>query len=75
MKQLFAALALAITTLFTVVTTLLECIGLLTKSAKNVAHIVEDASETFRVEEKILNEEKIRKLRETIKEKDLDIEL
>ncbi|UYF10856.1 hypothetical protein 12VC501_gene0058 [Vibrio phage 12VC501] len=73
MKHLLAALTLTITTLFSVFTTLLECIGLLSTSAKNVAHVVEDASNTFRMEEKLLNADKIKKLKQELKTKDIEL--
>lgn len=73
MKHLLAALTLTLTTLFSVFTTLLECVGLLSTSAKNVAHVVEDASETFRMEEKLLNADKIKKLKASLKEKDIEL--
>lgn len=73
MKQLIAALTLALATLFQVFTTLLECLGLLSTSAKNVAHVVEDASETFRMEEKLLNADKIKKLEASLKEKEIEL--
>lgn len=73
MKHLLAALTLTITTLFSVFTTLLECIGLLSTSAKNVAHVVEDASATFRMEEKLLNADKIKKLQQELSAKDIKL--
>lgn len=73
MKQLIAAITLTLSTLFSVFTTLLECIGLLSTSAKNVAHVVEDASETFRMEEKLLNADKIKKLKEQLKAKEIEL--
>lgn len=73
MKHLLAALTLTITTLFSVFTTLLECIGLLSTSAKNVAHVVEDASNTFRMEEKLLNADKIKKLQQELSDKDIEL--
>lgn len=73
MKHLLAALTLTLTTLFSVFTTLLECVGLLSTSAKNVAHVVEDASATFRMEEKLLNADKIKQLEASLKEKDIEL--
>ena len=73
MKQLIQALTLTFTTLFSVFTTLLECIGLLTNSAKNVASVVEDASETFRAEEKLVNADKLKKLKAQLKEKQIEL--
>lgn len=73
MKSLIAALTLMLTTIFQVFTTLLECVGLLSTSAKNVAHVVEDASETFRMEEKLLNADKIKKLQAELSEKDIEL--
>ncbi|AJF40767.1 hypothetical protein AVV30_gp109 [Vibrio phage phi 1] len=73
MKHLIAALTLTLTTLFSVFTTLLECIGLLSTSAKNVAHVVEDASNTFRMEEKLLNADKIKKLQQELNAKEIEL--
>lgn len=73
MKQLIAALTLSVTTLFTLFTTLLECLGLLSTSAKNVAHVVENASTTFRMEEKLLNADKIKKLKKQLAKKDIEL--
>lgn len=73
MKELLAALTLTISTLFNVFTTLLECIGLLSASAKNVSHVVEDASNTFRMEEKLLNADKIKKLKQDLKDKEIEL--
>lgn len=73
MKELLAAGTLTLSTLFHVFTTLLECLGLMSTSAKNVAHVVEDASATFRMEEKLLNADKIKKLQEQLAEKDIEL--
>ncbi|WVI66471.1 hypothetical protein pVco7_gp025 [Vibrio phage pVco-7] len=73
MKELLAALTLTISTLFNVFTTLLECIGLMSNSAKNVAHVVDDASNTFRMEEKLLNADKIKKLKAELRKKDIEL--
>lgn len=73
MKTLIASLTLMFTTIFSVFTTLLEVVGLLATSTKNVAHVVEDASETFRMEEKLLNADKIKKLQADLAEKEIEL--
>ena len=68
MKDLFNSIINAIKTLFNVGTTIIECTGLLVDSGKDVMHVVKDNAETFRLEEELLNKDKLTKLRAQLAE-------
>jgi len=71
MKELFSTLALTLTTLFDVFKTLLECLGLLASSTKDVTEVVKMNSDAFKKEERLLINDRLTKLEASLKEKEI----
>ncbi|MGL4252860.1 MAG: hypothetical protein ACRCR2_02205 [Fusobacteriaceae bacterium] len=66
MKALFATASLAITTLFQVIITMLECMGILSNSAKHVSEVVEVNAEAFKIEETMTAQSRIKQLKKKL---------
>jgi len=73
MKTLFASIITVITSLFNCFLILVDIVSSVFRSAQNVQDVVEDASLTFKITEKLENADKIKQLKAQLADKDIQL--